>query len=53
MSTAEYAVSSGASDLAAIGRALLRDPHWVLNQEQAINKNARSFIPEQYERGYY
>lgn len=53
VSTAEYAVSSGASDLAAIGRALLRDPHWVLNQEQAIDKNARSFIPEQYERGYY
>ncbi|HJE19064.1 MAG TPA: NADH:flavin oxidoreductase/NADH oxidase [Aliicoccus persicus] len=53
VSTAEYAVSSGASDLAAIGRALLRDPHWVLNQGQAIDKSARSFIPEQYERGYY
>lgn len=53
VSMAQYAVSSGASDLAAIGRALLRDPHWVLNQEAVVDKSARSFIPKQYERGYY
>lgn len=52
-SMAEYAVASGASDLAALGRALLRDPYWVLNQAWETDKESRDFIPKQYERGYY
>jgi NADPH2 dehydrogenase len=55
---AEYIVSSGAADLVFVGRALLRDPHWVLNAARvagvepalAIPTYARATGP--YERGF-
>lgn len=50
---AQHVLNAGSSDLVAIGRAILRDPYWVLNAEWDKDKEARSFIPEQYERGYY
>lgn len=55
---AEYIVASGAADLVFVGRALLRDPHWVLNAARvagvepalAIPTYARATGP--YERGF-
>lgn len=52
VNVAEHVVASGDADLAAIGRGLLRDPYWVMNANRKQNPKDRSFIPEQYERGF-
>lgn len=44
---ADRAVTETGADLVALGRVLLRDPHWVLN-----NDVSKQFVPEQYKRGY-
>ena len=47
---AEEIVQNGRADLVALGRALLRDPYWVLS---AAHKNKQDdFIPKSYERGF-
>lgn len=47
---ADHVVGVQDADLIAIGRASLRDPHWVLN---AGRKEERAcFVPKQYVRGY-
>ena len=44
-------IESNRADLVFIGRALLRDPNWVLNQ--AKNRGIKlDYMPKQYERGY-
>lgn len=44
---ARKVIEDGSADLVALGRALLRDPYWVLNHD-----DSGSFIPRQYTRGY-
>jgi len=45
---AESVVAGGRADFAALGRALLRDPHWVL---RAAEYDQSVAWPESYERG--
>lgn len=52
VNVAEHIIASGDADLAAIGRGLLRDPYWVMNANRVQNPTDRSFIPEQYDRGF-
>ncbi|MDR2145827.1 MAG: NADPH dehydrogenase NamA [Tannerella sp.] len=47
---AEEILENNRADLVALGRALLRNPYWVLNAAHA-NKTDR-FIPKMYERGF-
>jgi 2,4-dienoyl-CoA reductase-like NADH-dependent reductase (Old Yellow Enzyme family) len=47
LENAERAITEYDADLVALGRVLLRDPHWVLN-----NDPGKKFVPRQYERGY-
>ena len=47
---AEETVQSGRADLVALGRALLRDPYWVLKVAHARGEDG--FIPAFYERGF-
>ena len=47
---AEEIVENGRADLVALGRALLRNPYWVLNIANA--KKINTFIPEMYQRGF-
>ncbi|UNU73525.1 NADH:flavin oxidoreductase/NADH oxidase [Moraxella nasovis] len=52
---AELIIANGDADLVAVGRALLRDPHWALNVQYDKTTNNASqlqFIPKSYERGY-
>jgi NADPH2 dehydrogenase len=55
---AELVVSSGSADLVFVGRALLRDPHWVLNAAKAAGVDLDLAIPTYaratgpYERGF-
>jgi len=44
---AERAITEAGADLIALGRVLLRDPHWVLNKD-----TSKRFVPKQYKRGY-
>jgi len=47
---AEEIVGNGRADLVALGRALLRNPYWVLNAAHADGHDA--LIPKFYERGF-
>lgn len=49
---ASNVLAEGKADLVAVARGLLRDPYWALHAIQATGGNYRSFIPEQYARGY-
>ncbi len=46
----EDILASGRADLVALGRALLRDPQWVLNAARDLN--VQCTWPEQYARAY-
>ncbi|MDD0822919.1 NADH:flavin oxidoreductase/NADH oxidase [Mannheimia sp. AT1] len=52
---ADHVLGVNDADLIAVGRALLRDPYWVLNAQYHQN-NADSgemqFVPSQYQRGF-
>lgn len=52
---ADHVLGVNVADLIAVGRALLRDPYWVLNAQYHQN-NADSgemqFVPSQYQRGF-
>ncbi|WP_020007275.1 NADH:flavin oxidoreductase/NADH oxidase [Salinicoccus albus] len=52
VNVAEHVISSGDADLAAIGRGMLQDPYWVLNARRNQEPSDRTFIPEQYDRGF-
>jgi len=43
-------LENGRADLVALGRALLRDPYWVLNAAHRYGKD--DMIPKFYERGF-
>jgi len=47
---AEDIVGNNRADLVALGRALLRNPYWVLNAAHA--KHSDEFVPSMYERGF-
>lgn len=52
---ADHVLGLGNADLVAIGRALLRDPYWVLNaqyQQNAADSKEMQFVPAQYQRGF-
>lgn len=52
---ADYVLASGAADLVAVGRGLLRDPYWLLNAQYrqiAANAAPLQFIPESYQRAF-
>ncbi|TNH02451.1 NADH:flavin oxidoreductase/NADH oxidase [Testudinibacter sp. TR-2022] len=52
---ADYVLASGDADLVAIGRGLLRDPHWLLNAQYHQNGKDSApmqFVPRQYQRGF-
>lgn len=52
---ADYLVGAGKADLIAVGRGLLRDPHWVLNaqyQQNGADFAGVDFVPQSYQRGY-
>ncbi|UOO81512.1 NADH:flavin oxidoreductase/NADH oxidase [Uruburuella testudinis] len=51
---ADYVLGNGV-DLVAVGRGLLRDPHWLLNAEYdqpQADSGEMHFVPTQYQRGY-
>ena len=47
---AESAIRQGQADLVAVGRGMLRDPHWMIHAALALGVEAP--IPESYKRGY-
>lgn len=47
---AESVIRQGQADLVAVGRGLLRDPHWTIHAALALGVEAP--IPESYKRGY-
>ncbi|MDR2231747.1 MAG: NADPH dehydrogenase NamA [Tannerella sp.] len=47
---ADEILENGRADLVALGRALLRNPYWVLNV--AHKRQIDRFIPKMYERGF-
>ncbi len=52
---ADHVLGVGDADLVAIGRALLRDPYWVLNaqhRQNAADAAEMQFVPRQYQRGF-
>ncbi|MGR3806720.1 NADH:flavin oxidoreductase/NADH oxidase [Pasteurella testudinis] len=52
---ADFVLGDGAADLVAVGRGLLRDPHWLLNaqyRQPAADADAVQFVPRQYQRGF-
>ncbi|SPX81050.1 NADH:flavin oxidoreductase/NADH oxidase [Moraxella ovis] len=52
---ADHVLGVGDADLVAIGRALLRDPYWVLNAQHRQNPADAAemqFVPRQYQRGF-
>ncbi|QHW32424.1 NADH:flavin oxidoreductase/NADH oxidase [Paenibacillus rhizovicinus] len=52
---ADATVSSGDADLAAVARAMLRDPYWALHAIQSVTgsaKESEEWIPLQYQRAY-
>ena len=48
---AEDIVGNERADLVALGRALLRNPYWVLNTAHASSQS-KGFVPVMYERGF-
>ena len=52
---ADHVLGTGDADLVAVGRGLLRDPHWVLNAQYnrvAADSAGVQFVPASYQRGY-
>lgn len=52
---ADLVLGSGAADLVAIGRGLLRDPYWVLNaqyNQKAADFSPMEFVPNPYKAGF-
>lgn len=52
---ADHVLGVGDADLVAVGRALLRDPYWVLNaqfNQNTADSNEMQFVPRQYLRGF-
>lgn len=52
----DHILGMGDADLVAVGRALLRDPYWVLNaqyDQNAADSSEMQFVPKQYERGLF
>ena len=52
---ADYVLGSGAADLVAVGRGLLRDPYWLLNaqyRQTAADTAPLQFVPDSYRRGF-
>ena len=52
---ADYVLSSKTIELVAIGRALLRDPYWLLNAQYnqvAKDSNGIEFVPESYKGSF-
>ena len=52
---ADYVLGSGAADLVAVGRGLLRDPYWLLNaqyRQTAADAAPVQFVPDSYRRGF-
>lgn len=52
---ADHVLGAGDADLVAVGRALLRDPYWVLNaqyRQNASDAAEMQFVPRQYQRGF-
>jgi len=47
---AEETLASGAADLVAVGRGMLRDPYWALHALRELGDNVPP--PKQYERGF-
>lgn len=47
---ANAVIGNNDADLVAVGRGMLRDPHWALNA--AIELKAKTDFPKQYERGF-
>ncbi|QNS15849.1 NADH:flavin oxidoreductase/NADH oxidase [Mannheimia bovis] len=54
-SVADHVLGLENADLIAVGRALLRDPNWVLNaqyQQNQFDGSPMQFVPRQYQRGF-
>lgn len=52
---ADYVLGSGAADLVAVGRGLLRDPYWLLNaqyRQTSADAVPLAFVPDSYRRGF-
>ncbi|MEG9530263.1 NADH:flavin oxidoreductase/NADH oxidase [Mannheimia indoligenes] len=52
---ADHVLGLENADLIAVGRALLRDPNWVLNaqyQQNQFDGSPMQFVPHQYQRGF-
>jgi 2,4-dienoyl-CoA reductase-like NADH-dependent reductase (Old Yellow Enzyme family) len=47
---AEHVVASGAADLVAVGRGMLRNPYWAIDALRALGDKAP--VAEAYVRGY-
>ncbi|QEY23807.1 NADH:flavin oxidoreductase/NADH oxidase [Neisseria animalis] len=52
---ADFVLANGDADLVAVGRGMLRDPHWLLNAQYnryAADAAPVQFVPASYERAY-
>lgn len=51
---ADFVLESEQADLVAVGRGLLRDPHWWLNAQRDLGQTAQQMqdLPSSYARGY-
>jgi 2,4-dienoyl-CoA reductase-like NADH-dependent reductase (Old Yellow Enzyme family) len=52
---ADHGLGLENADLVAVGRALLRDPYWVLNaqfNQNGADSSEMQFVPMQYQRGF-
>lgn len=49
---ANYVIETNQSDLVALGRPLLRNPHWVYEAAKQLNQADFKPFNESYERGY-
>lgn len=47
---ANSVIGNGEADLVAVGRGMLRNPHWAL--EAAVQLGLKTEVPVQYERGF-
>lgn len=52
---ADHVIGSGAADLVAVGRGLLRDPYWWLNaqyRQNAADARPMQSVPASYRRAF-
>lgn len=51
---ADFVLASHQADLVAVGRGLLRDPHWWPNAQQKLGLTTQQMqdLPPSYARGY-